>query len=303
MFESSNGGSRVLTGGWGLPDTYGTSEHLTLDAGFYVFLGGATVSVIAALVMVVTSFRGTRLGTNRPGIPSETDFIALARSSWRTYAIAARSLSQFRRDKRQGIVAPRKLPMGTSDQPSRSKLLAWLGGFVVVFGAAAWVVTGGIRFHVAPPTHAKSTFPPPANTPVVDCPSNQLMVAGIYDECATAAPAKTSTCDVYGRMLDEVLRFTGDHQAFALEIQIDGSYAGLGTYDLPSWPHRLGTQDGVPKVAMFAIGVFWQSITGVVTVTSSNGRSGTVNAILQTSNGTTVVPGTTINVIGRWSCA
>jgi hypothetical protein len=55
----------MLTGDWGLPDTYGTSEHLTLDAGFYLFLGGATVAVIAALVMVVTSFRGARLGTNR----------------------------------------------------------------------------------------------------------------------------------------------------------------------------------------------------------------------------------------------
>jgi hypothetical protein len=53
----------TVTGGWGLPDTYGTSEHLTLDAGFCLSLSGATVAVIAALVMVVTSFRGTRLGT------------------------------------------------------------------------------------------------------------------------------------------------------------------------------------------------------------------------------------------------
>jgi hypothetical protein len=103
-------------------------------------------------------------------------------------------------------------------------------------------------------------------------------------------------------MLDETLRFSGDHQAFALEIQIDGTYAGPGTYDLPSWPYGLGTQDGVPKIAMFAIGVFWQSVSGVVTVTGNDGRSGTVNATLQTSNGTTVVPGPTITVIGQWSC-
>jgi hypothetical protein len=125
-------------------------------------------------------------------------------------------------------------------------------------------------------------------------------MVGIYDECATPE-AKTSTCDVYGHMLDEVLRFTGNHQAFALEIQIDGTFDGPGTYDLsPSRP--LGTSPTVPKVAMFATGVFWQSIDGVLTVTGSDGRSGTVNAWLQTSNGTTIVLGPTINVIGPWSC-
>jgi hypothetical protein len=102
-------------------------------------------------------------------------------------------------------------------------------------------------------------------------------------------------------MLDQVLRFTGNHQAFALEIQIDGTYGGPGTYELaPSRP--LGTSPAVPKVAMFATGVFWQSIDGVLTVTTSDGRSGTVNAWLQTSNGTTIVLGPTINVIGLWSC-
>ena len=127
-------------------------------------------------------------------------------------------------------------------------------------------------------------------------------MVGIYDECATADPATNATCGVFGQMLDEVLRFTGNHQKFALEIQIDGTYAGPGTYDLPSWPYGLGTQDGVPKVAVFATGVFWQSVAGVLTITSGDGRSGTVNAILQTSNGSTVVPGPTISLIGTWRC-
>ena len=193
--------------------------------------------------------------------------------------------------------------MGTSDQPSRSKRFAWLAGFVVVVGAVSCLVTAGFAFHGAPPTHSHpATFPPPGSTPVVDCPSHELKVVGIYDECATAARGNPSACGVYGHMLDETLRFSGDHQAFALEIQIDGTYAGPGTYDLPSWPYGLGTQDGVPKIAMFAIGVFWQSVSGVVTVTGNDGRSGTVNATLQTSNGTTVVPGPTITVIGQWSC-
>jgi hypothetical protein len=61
LFELSDGGSRVLTGGWGLPNTYGTSEHLALDAGFYLFLGGATVAIISSVIMVVTSIEGRRL--------------------------------------------------------------------------------------------------------------------------------------------------------------------------------------------------------------------------------------------------
>ena len=192
--------------------------------------------------------------------------------------------------------------MGTPDQPSRSRVLGWLAGFVVTFGVIAWLVTGGLSFHGAPPARSHPpTFLPPGTTPVIDCPSNELKVVGIYDECATAAPAKTSTCDVHGQMLDQVLRFTGDHQAFALEIQIDGTFDGPGNYDLP--PSRpLSTSPDVPKVAMFATGVFWQSIDGVLTVTGSDGRSGTVNAWLQTSNGTTIVLGPTINVIGTWSC-
>src|ERR1700693_5789783 len=153
--------------------------------------------------------------------------------------------------------------MGTLDQPNRSKLLLWLAGFVVVFAAASWFVTGGIRFSGASPPHLKSTIPQPVNTPVVACPSNQLMVVGIYNECATAE-SKSSTCEVYGHMLDQVLRFAGSHQAFALEIQIDGAYDGPGKYDLaPSRP--LGTSPDVAKVAMFATGVFWQSIDGVLT--------------------------------------
>lgn len=58
LFERSDGGSRVLTGGWGLPNTYGTSEHLALDAGFYLFLGGAAVAVITSVIMVVASTWG-----------------------------------------------------------------------------------------------------------------------------------------------------------------------------------------------------------------------------------------------------
>ena len=138
--------------------------------------------------------------------------------------------------------------MSKLDQPSRSKLVAWLAGFVVVFAAVSWFVTGGMPLQGAPLPLAHNhpaTFPLPGTTPVVYCPSHQLKVVGIYDECATAE-AKSSTCGVYGHMLDQVLRFTGNHQAFTLELQIDGAYDGPGTYELaPSRP--LGTSSGGTK--------------------------------------------------------
>jgi hypothetical protein len=62
LFELSSGGSRVLTGGWGLPNTYGSSEDLTLDVGFYLFLGGAAVAIITSVIMVATSTEGRRPG-------------------------------------------------------------------------------------------------------------------------------------------------------------------------------------------------------------------------------------------------
>jgi hypothetical protein len=57
LFEASNGGSRVLTGGWGLPNTYGGSEQLSLDAGFYLFFSGAALGIVASVIMVVTGMR------------------------------------------------------------------------------------------------------------------------------------------------------------------------------------------------------------------------------------------------------
>ena len=204
--------------------------------------------------------------------------------------------------------------MGTSGQPSRSKLLAWLAGFVVVFGALSWLVTSGIRPHVTPPqpTHLASITPRPTPTPLV-CASNGLGLTGAINTCATAAPDKTSTCSVSasGHVLAAVLRFVDSQQVFLLYIEINADfYTGPGMYDLAPWQFGLGTND-VPKAAVLQspAGTFWESIAGVVTVTGGDGRSGNVNAILQASsvgvqasNGGTVLPGPTLSVIGPWSC-
>ena len=196
--------------------------------------------------------------------------------------------------------------MGTSEQPSRSRFLGWLAGCVVVVGIGSWLVTGRIGTHGAPPT--------PSHTPTVtaeptppDCGSDELSVVGGFDECATAAPDAASICTLDNEMLDDLLRFAGTNQVFGLDIEIDGAFGGAGKYDLPPWPHGMGVRDGVPKVEIdeYSTETVWQSVAGVLTVTSSDGRSGTLNATFQAANGSSVVPGVpapTVIVDGAWSC-
>jgi hypothetical protein len=202
--------------------------------------------------------------------------------------------------------------MRTSGQPSRFRLVAWLAGFVVVFGAVSWVVTGGL--HVAPPTrsHPATFTPAPTPTPFA-CSSNEIGLTGVINTCVTVAPDKTSTCSVSvsSGVLAAVLRLVDSQHVFLLYIELNaGFYTGPGTYGLAPWQFQLGRND-VPKVALLqsTTGTFWESVGGGVDVTGSDGRSGSVNAILQASsvglqasNGQTVPPGPTLSVVGPWSC-
>ena len=207
--------------------------------------------------------------------------------------------------------------MRNPDQARRSRVLASLAGFVVVFGVSAWLITGGIGFHGATPTYSHpATFTPaptltpaPTPTPLV-CASNGLGLTGAINTCATAAPDKTSTCSVSRNVLDAVLRFAGGNQVIVLYIEINaGFYTGPGKYYFAPWQFRLGRND-LPKAAVLqSTGRFWESVAGVVNVAGNDGRSGNVNAILQASSvgvqasdGQTVVPGPTLSVVGTWTC-
>jgi hypothetical protein len=204
--------------------------------------------------------------------------------------------------------------MGKSGESTRPRVLFWLAGFVVVFGGLTLLVTKVSGLHDAPPTHTNpATFTPlPTPTPPV-CASTELGLTGAINTCVTAAPDKTSTCtvSVIGGVLSAVLRLASGDQVYLLYIELNaGFYTGPGTYSLPPWQFRLGTND-VPKVAVLqsSTGTFWESVDGVVNVTGGDGRSGNVNAILQpssvgvqASNGQTVLPGPTLSVNGPWSC-
>ena len=198
--------------------------------------------------------------------------------------------------------------MGTSEEPTRSRIaLIWLLGVVVAVGAVSLAISLGIGHNVRSPTISPSPVPTP--TPL-NCPTDQMQLVGVINECATAAPDKTSTCSVAGDTLDASLPFAGSDQAILLYIEVKGFYNGPGTYYLPPWQFGLGRND-VPKVAVLqsTTGVFWESVAGTVTVTGSDGRSGNVSAILQASSasrqasdGSTVVPGPTLSVDGPWRC-
>jgi|HubBroStandDraft_6_1064221.scaffolds.fasta_scaffold00028_78 hypothetical protein len=195
--------------------------------------------------------------------------------------------------------------MGTPEQPSRSGLLGLLAGIVVVVGAASWLVTARIGTHGAPRTSLspKATAVP---TPP-DCGSGALSVLGGFAECATVATDVASICTLSSQGLEDLLRFVGYSQDFELDIEIDGDFHGQDKYNLRPWPHGMGTPDGVPKVQVdeFSTETTWQSVSGVLTVTSSAGLSGTLSATLQAPPGVSAVPGAprpTLSVSGPWRC-
>jgi len=205
----------------------------------------------------------------------------------------------------------------------RRSVLLWLAGFVVVVGGASWSLTG-IGHHGAPPTqsHPAGITPGPTPTPL-NCSSNQLELVGAFNECANPVADAAATCSVSGPVLEVVVRLAGQNtDAFFLYIEVNGGFTGPGRYDLLPWPHALGTNNDLPKLAVqqdgtsafwrmvngvpiqhYDTAALWQSVAGVLTVTGRDGRSGTVSAILQLSaaNNATV-EGSTLSVDGPWSC-
>jgi hypothetical protein len=60
--------------------------------------------------------------------------------------------------------------------------------------------------------------------------------------------------------------------------------------------------DGAP-VRRYDTDALWQSVAGILTVTGSDGRSGSVSAILELSAGNnSTARGATLSVNGPWSC-
>jgi hypothetical protein len=194
-----------------------------------------------------------------------------------------------------------------SDQPSRPKLLVSLGGFVVVFGVVAWLVTGGAN-RVTPPSHGHPpTFSPgPTPTPSTSvvgptsvplgCMFGQIQLVGAFSACTSIDRTSYTVCDVTPHTFNVVFELLGRSHDFLLYLSIPVRYPEPGDYSLTNGGAEVDVRE-------YATGGFWQSVSGVLTTTSTDGRSGTVSAILEAAAGnSTVLPGATLRVDGPWSC-
>jgi hypothetical protein len=159
--------------------------------------------------------------------------------------------------------------MGTSAQPSRSKVLAWLAGFVVVFAAVSWIASGGIGRLSSPLAHSHSPTVTPGPTPPA-CRSEQLQIFGAFNDCADIT---SSFCGVSAPTLDDVFVLRGAKHDFTLNIGTLGDYIGGGDYGLNNGAAEVDIRESTTNAR-------WLSFTGVLVVTVNSGRAGTVYANL-----------------------
>jgi hypothetical protein len=212
--------------------------------------------------------------------------------------------------------------MGISERPGRLRAALSLAGFVVAFGIVSWYVTQGTGRHATPAPIGSQLTATPGPTPIpLACAANALEIFGAFSECVTPLASPLTTCSISGHILEVVLLLGGNPDAY-LYIEIDGPFHGAGTYGLGPWAHPLGTDNDPPKIALaqdgtsevleqvngvpveqYGTDTLWQSVGGAVTVTGSDGRTGTLSAILEMSTGRiATVPGTTLSVSGAWRC-
>jgi hypothetical protein len=213
--------------------------------------------------------------------------------------------------------------MAISERPRRLKAAVSLAGFVVAFGIVSWYVTGGTGPHSAPAPLGDLLTATPGPTPIpLECAANELELVGAFGECVAPLASPLAVCSASGHILEAVLLLGHGNSDALLYIEIDGPFHGAGTYDLGPWTHPLGTNNDPPKIALqqdgtsellqrvngvpveqYGTDTFWQSVGGAVTVTGSDGRAGTVSAVLEMSAGhNATAPGTTLTVSGAWRC-
>lgn len=176
--------------------------------------------------------------------------------------------------------------MGNSGTPSAYRILLALAAVVVAVGAVSLVVTGAGRPAPAP---KPSASPGPTLMPL-DCAPGQLQLHGAFNECASIDPASRS-CDVTMVALADIFRLTTSDHHDELYIDIQ-QFTGPGDYGLTEGALQVDFYDGN--------GAEWSSVAGSLTVIANDGRSGTVQAILEpwVGNASTMALG----VSGPWSC-
>ncbi len=176
--------------------------------------------------------------------------------------------------------------MGTSGKPSASRVLLLLAVVVVAVGGVSLLVTGAGR--TTPVNHAVL---PVARTPEpLNCEPDQLALVGAVNECASIDAASRS-CDITMVAIDNTFNLTSSVHHYELDIEVP-QFAGPGDYALG--------QEALTVVFYGDDGAEWRSVTGTLTVVDDQGRSGTVDAILEPWVGNiSVIP---LSVSGPWAC-
>jgi hypothetical protein len=167
----------------------------------------------------------------------------------------------------------------------------WLVAFVVTVGAVSLLVTGAGRIAPTPPPSA-SSGPTPGPTPVpLNCLAGQLQMVGAFDECALPDSA-VRTCSVTSVSLNGLLRFSSPSHEYELDIEI-AQYAGPADYGLSSGPSKVEVREDTT-------GGEWRSVVGDLNVSAKDGRSGTVNTVLEPlGSNFSDLP---LSVVGPWRC-
>lgn len=176
--------------------------------------------------------------------------------------------------------------MGISGKPSASRVLVLLAAVVVAVGGVSLLVTGAGR-----KPQAGRALPPVAITPTpLNCKPQQLSLVGSLNECASIDSA-TGSCNVSSVGLIAIFNLTSSAHQYELDMRVS-KFVGAGEY-------AMGEGNG--EVEFYdATGSVWTGVAGGLTVIDQEGRSGTIEAVLEPSPDSTSF--TPLSVTGPWSC-
>ncbi|MGA7988476.1 MAG: hypothetical protein WCB51_08775 [Candidatus Dormiibacterota bacterium] len=182
------------------------------------------------------------------------------------------------------------------EQPSRRTVVLWLAAVVIIFGSGSLMVTGALNRHGAPQATSTSPSRPfPQSTPnVADCGS-EIQLVGVFNDCVSIDRTAVDDCTVTPHTLYAVFKLDGTTHNWYLSLSIPRTYAEPGDYYLANGGAEV-------DVSYDATGADWTAVSGVLTTTTPDSRSGIVNAILQAVIDNTPVPGPTLSVTGPWRC-
>jgi hypothetical protein len=170
-----------------------------------------------------------------------------------------------------------------SAKPSPLRVVLMLVVVVVAVGGVSLLATGAGR--TTPVNHAVL---PVARTPApLSCEPDQLALAGPLNACASIDSA-TRSCDATAVGVLAIFNLTSSAHHYKLAINLT-DFVGQRLYALDETTSTVAFRDDN--------GYEWRSVAGSLTVVSPEGRSGTINATLESSS--SVIP---LRVVGRWSC-